>query len=74
MSDEVHVPIVVAAFLGMLTALGGVIRDVLTQSRPTILSREIYATAAIVGATAYAGFAHHAAPEYIAGPGFGSRR
>jgi uncharacterized membrane protein YeiH len=47
------VSIIVAAFMGMLTATGGgVIRDVLTQTRPMILSGEIYATAAIVGATA----------------------
>jgi uncharacterized membrane protein YeiH len=48
-------PVVVAAFLGMVTACGGgVIRDLLTQTRPMILCGEIYATAALVGATAYA--------------------
>jgi uncharacterized membrane protein YeiH len=43
------------AFLGMMTATGGgVIRDLLTQTRPMILSGEIYATAALIGAATYA--------------------
>jgi uncharacterized membrane protein YeiH len=47
--------LVVVAFLGMMTATGGgVIRDLLTQTRPMILSGEIYATAALIGAAAYA--------------------
>ncbi len=66
---KADVPIVVAAFLGMLTATGGgVIRDVLTQTRPMILTGEIYATAALVGAAVYAGCSLYAVPEYIAGP------
>lgn len=53
-------PIVVAAFLGMITACGGgVIRDLLTQTRPMILCGEIYATAALVGGTAFAVLAHY---------------
>jgi uncharacterized membrane protein YeiH len=44
----------VAAFLGMLTAIGGgVLRDLLTQTRPMILCGEIYATAALLGASAF---------------------
>jgi uncharacterized membrane protein YeiH len=44
----------VVAFMGMLTATGGgVVRDVLTQTRPMILSGELYATAALVGAALY---------------------
>ena len=63
------VSVVVAAFLGMLTATGGgVIRDVLTQTRPMIMSGEIYATAAIVGATVYAGLSHYGLTEGVAGP------
>ena len=44
----------VAIFMGMLTATGGgVIRDVLTQTRPMILCGELYATAALAGALGY---------------------
>lgn len=61
-------PVVVAAFLGMVTACGGgVIRDLLTQTRPMILCGEIYATAALVGATAYAVMAQHAITAGLAG-------
>jgi uncharacterized membrane protein YeiH len=47
---------VVAVFMGMLTATGGgVIRDVLTNTKPMILSAgQLYATAALGGATVYA--------------------
>lgn len=65
---KLEAPIVVAAFLGMVTAAGGgVIRDVLTQTRPLILSGQIYATAALVGATAYAVLARYAVTEEVAG-------
>lgn len=49
-------PFVVAVFMGMLTATGGgVIRDVLTNTQPMILSAgELYATAALGGAFVYA--------------------
>ncbi|MCC5976830.1 MAG: trimeric intracellular cation channel family protein [Salinarimonas sp.] len=41
----------VALVMGMITAtFGGVIRDVLGAEEPVILSREIYATAALAGA------------------------
>ena len=40
-----------ACGIGMLTAIGGgIIRDVLVREVPTVLHREIYATAALVGA------------------------
>lgn len=40
--------------MGTMTGVtGGVLRDVLTMQVPLILRREIYATAAIVGVTAY---------------------
>lgn len=47
---------IVAVFMGMLTATGGgVIRDVLTNTKPMILSAgELYATAALGGAFVYA--------------------
>lgn len=61
-------PVVVSAFLGMLTACGGgVFRDLLTQTRPMILCGEIYATAALIGATAYALLSQHAVTAGLAG-------
>ncbi len=47
---------VVAVFMGMLTATGGgVLRDVLTNTKPMILSAgQLYATAALGGAMVYA--------------------
>jgi uncharacterized membrane protein YeiH len=49
-------PFVVAIFMGMLTATGGgVIRDVLTNTKPMILSAgQLYATAALGGSFVYA--------------------
>jgi uncharacterized membrane protein YeiH len=42
--------------MGMFSAvMGGVIRDVLTQREPVIVSKEIYATACIAGAALYVG-------------------
>lgn len=50
------VPFVVAVFLGMLSAVGGgVMRDVLTNTKPMILSAgQLYATAALAGSLVYA--------------------
>ena len=51
---------VTASFLGMVTATGGgLIRDLLTQTRPMILSSDLYATAALVGAAAYVLLTRH---------------
>lgn len=45
---------VVAATMGVVTAtMGGMIRDILGGESPVILRREIYATAALVGASTY---------------------
>ncbi len=45
---------VVAATMGVVTAtMGGMIRDILGGESPVILRREIYATAALVGAVTY---------------------
>ncbi|MFT5135393.1 MAG: putative membrane protein YeiH [Arenicella sp.] len=45
---------VLAVTLGVVTAVvGGILRDVVCNEIPLILKREIYATAALVGATAY---------------------
>jgi uncharacterized membrane protein YeiH len=44
----------VAVAMGMITAtFGGIIRDVLGAESPVILSREIYATAALAGAAGF---------------------
>lgn len=49
------VPFIIAVFMGMVTATGGgLIRDVLTNTKPLIMSGELYATAALVGALSYA--------------------
>ncbi len=51
---SVKAPLVVAVFMGMLTATGGgVVRDVLTGTKPMITSGQLYATAALTGATCY---------------------
>jgi uncharacterized membrane protein YeiH len=45
---------VVAAVMGVVTAtMGGMIRDILGGESPVILRREIYATAALLGALTY---------------------
>lgn len=50
----VGAPASVAILMGVITAcFGGLIRDVLSAERPLILHREIYATAAAVGATTF---------------------
>ena len=44
----------VAALMGMFSAvMGGVIRDTIIQKRPTILRKEVYATACLLGATLF---------------------
>ncbi len=64
---SVDAPVVVAVFMGMLTATGGgIIRDVLTNTQPLILSGQLYATAALIGALTYAGLNHVQLPEGVA--------
>ena len=47
-------PFYVAVVIGMITATGGgVIRDVLTNNLPMIMSGQLYATAALLGALCY---------------------
>ena len=61
------VPPVVGVFMGVLTATGGgVIRDVLTKTKPMITDGQLYATAALLGATCYAILVHTAVTELIA--------
>jgi len=45
---------IVAVLMGVISAtFGGIVRDVLSAERPLILGREIYMTAALIGALAY---------------------
>src|SRR5215213_11725903 len=45
---------VVAVTMGVITAtFGGIIRDVLGNESPVVLSREVYVTAALIGATMF---------------------
>ncbi len=54
---SLRAPFVVAVFMGTVTATGGgVIRDILTNTQPMILCGQLYATAALAGATLYAIF------------------
>lgn len=51
-------PAVVAVVMGIFTAcLGGIIRDTLLKDLPVIMSREIYVTATLAGASAYVALA-----------------
>ena len=51
---EAGVPQLVAVIMGTITGVvGGAVRDVLCGETPLILRREIYATAAVAGATTY---------------------
>lgn len=48
-----HVPAVSAIVLGMLTAVGGgILRDLLSDTVPLILQKDLYATAAVTGTCA----------------------
>lgn len=61
-------PFVVSVFMGMVTATGGgVIRDVLTNRQPMIMRGQLYATAAMAGATVYG-----MVSQIQAVPGFGA--
>ena len=52
---EFGLPVLSCCFLGTLTAVGGgVLRDVLLDQIPIVLTAEIYATAALLGATVVA--------------------
>jgi len=66
---EFGTPFVIAVFMGMVTATGGgVIRDVLTNTRPMILSGQLYATAALLGSLSYASLRYLGVPEIAAEP------
>ncbi len=51
---EAGVPAPIVVLMGLVTGVaGGIMRDVLCREVPLILRREIYATAAIAGATVF---------------------
>jgi len=59
-------PIFIAVFMGMVTATGGgVIRDVLTNTQPMILSGQPYATAALLGSLSYASMRYFGVSEIV---------
>ncbi|HPY41953.1 MAG TPA: trimeric intracellular cation channel family protein [Thiolinea sp.] len=56
----------VAVIMGVITGIaGGMIRDVLTPTRPFVMRSELYALAAVVGVVAYT-FARYLLPEQLA--------
>jgi len=58
-----------ASLLGMLTAIGGgIAADVLTARPPMVLSREIYALAALAGAALLAFGANVGVPDVVGAP------
>src|SRR5215211_2484676 len=63
---------IVAVAMGVITAtLGGIIRDLLGGESPVILSREIYASAALAGAVIFTSLLALGAPRELAlGMGF----
>jgi uncharacterized membrane protein YeiH len=57
-------PFVIAVFMGMVTATGGgLIRDIITNTKPMIMSGQIYATAALLGSLCYASLRHFGVSE-----------
>jgi uncharacterized membrane protein YeiH len=64
---SVNAPPVVAVFMGVVTATGGgIIRDVLTKTKPLITSGQLYATAALLGAACYAALVSLSVTEIFA--------
>ena len=60
-------PFYIAVVIGMITATGGgVIRDVITNNEPMIMSGQLYATAALLGALCYASLRYWGVGEVTA--------
>ena len=60
-------PFYIAVVIGMITATGGgVIRDVITNNEPMIMSGQLYATAALLGALCYASLKYWGVGEVTA--------
>lgn len=63
---DFDIPPVYAVLCGMITAaFGGMLRDILCNEIPVIFRKEIYATAALTGATLYLGLGFINAPDEI---------
>jgi uncharacterized membrane protein YeiH len=61
---EFGAPFFIAVVMGMVTATGGgVIRDIITNTQPMIISGQVYATAALMGSLGYASMKHFGVPE-----------
>jgi uncharacterized membrane protein YeiH len=59
---------ITAVAMGVITAtFGGVIRDVLGGESPVVLSREVYVTAALLGAAVFVGLSLVGLPREAAG-------
>jgi uncharacterized membrane protein YeiH len=53
-------PLFIAIVMGMITATGGgVIRDIITNTQPMIVSGQVYATAALLGSLSYGLLQHY---------------
>ena len=60
-------PTTIAVFMGVITATGGgLIRDVITNTQPMVVSGQIYATAALSGSLIYAVLRQLQAPDIAA--------
>lgn len=66
-AQEVESSALIVVLMGTMTGVtGGVLRDVITARVPLILRREIYATAAIAGVTAYLVMQAIGVPQIVA--------
>jgi uncharacterized membrane protein YeiH len=64
---EFGAPFFIAVVMGMVTATGGgVIRDLITNTQPMIVSGQVYATAALLGSLSYATLRHLGVHEIAA--------
>ena len=64
---EFGAPFFMAVFMGMVTGTGGgLIRDIITNTKPMILCGQVYATAALLGSLIYACLRYVGSPENLA--------
>lgn len=67
-AEAAHMPGMIVVMMATITGVaGGVLRDVLTAEVPLVLRRDIYATAAIVGAAVYLVLQHFGIDRTTAG-------
>lgn len=66
-AQQADVAPTIAILMGVLTGVfGGIIRDVLGREVPLIFTRDIYATAALLGSTVFVGLSAFGAPRPLA--------